>query len=103
MLGGAAVAFIFQNAAPTTVSIFAWQHTASLSVVLLGALCVGFVVALCLTLPSLFKAKWEVRVLMKRNKKLEENLMIYDPTPSKVTEPAPVESEDVVDIDEEAK
>ncbi len=103
IIGGLAVAFVFQNAEPVTVSVLLWQQSASLSVVLMVALAAGFAVALCLILPSLVKAKWQVRVLMKRNKKLEEDLMIYDPTPSKVTEPAPVDREDVVDIDEEAK
>jgi uncharacterized integral membrane protein len=99
VIGGAAVLFVLQNITPVEVSFFSWHLGGSLSVIILLALLTGMLISVLIVLPGLIKAEWQVRRLSKENKKLQDDLMLNSkPTPSKVTEPAPVESENVVDL-----
>jgi uncharacterized integral membrane protein len=102
IIGGASVVFVLQNITPITVTFFIWQVSGSLSVVLLATLLTGMIMSALILLPGILKAGWGMRQLIKRNKKLEDDLMLNSrPTASKVTEPMPVEYEPEIDIDEE--
>lgn len=103
IIGGAAVLFVLQNITPVTVSFFAWQMSGSLSVVLLLALLTGMLVSVLVLLPSFIKAEWQLRGLIKRNKKLEDDAMAPAPQASRATEPQPVGGEPTVDFDQESK
>jgi lipopolysaccharide assembly protein A len=99
VIGAVAVIFILQNITPVSITFFTWHIDGSLSVILLLTLLVGMLVSAMILLPSIMKSDWELKRLRKRNKKLEDDLAINTtPMPSKVTEPAPVESENVVDL-----
>lgn len=104
IIGAVSVVFVLQNIQPITVAFFSWQLDGSLSVILLAALLCGMLIAVLILLPSIIKAEWRIRKLVKENKKLESDLMLASkPTASTVTEMAPVGHDPEIDIDEELK
>ncbi len=104
IIGAVSVVFVLQNITNITVTFLAWELTGSLSVILLLALLSGMLVAVLVLLPSFIKAEWQLRKLIKQNKKLQDELeLASQPAASRVTEPAPVGHEPEIDIDEELK
>ena len=101
IIGGAAVVFVLQNITPITVTFFVWQVEGSLAVVLLATLLTGMLLSSLILLPGILKAGWQVRQLIKRNKKLEEGSMINTNPAPLSGGPAPVVREPEIDIDEE--
>ncbi len=74
LLGGVAVIFAFQNIEMVSVTFLSWQIDGSLSVVLALSVLTGILIALLLTLPELISHYFQYRVLLKKNKDLEEEL-----------------------------
>jgi uncharacterized integral membrane protein len=104
IIGAVSVVFVLQNITNITVTFLAWELTGSLSVILLLALLSGMLIAVLILLPSFIKAEWQLRKLVKQNRKLQDELaLVSKPVASAVTEPAPVVHDPEIDIDEELK
>ena len=54
-----AVLFALQNAAVVTINFGAWQLEQSLAIVLLTTLGLGIIISLLLSLPTIFKQRWQ--------------------------------------------
>ena len=97
VVGIVAVVFVLQNITPVTVGVLFWDFGGSLSIVLLVTLFIGMLTTALIVLPSLIKTRWELGVLRKQNKKLQDALMIDETPKPSSAEPSPVEGE-VVDL-----
>lgn len=69
-----AVVFALQNITAVTISFFAWQVSGSLSLILLLALAIGFLVGILVMLPSSIKSKMQLSNLRKSKKALEKEV-----------------------------
>lgn len=61
----AAVVFALQNGTPVTLTLVVWQIEAMLAVVVLGALTVGVCAGVLIMLPTVLRARRQVRVVRK--------------------------------------
>ena len=66
-----AVVFALQNTAAITVSFFTWSVSASLSLLLIVTLALGFILAILMMAPSLFKRGWLTSGLKRKVASLE--------------------------------
>jgi uncharacterized integral membrane protein len=69
----AAVAFALQNNLPVTVAFGVWSFESSLAMVLLLALGIGAVIAICLSWPSMIKNLWASSRLRKQVNQLQDD------------------------------
>src|SRR5512146_970505 len=97
----AAVAFALQNNLPVTVVFGVWSFESSLAMVLLLALGIGAVIAICLSWPSMIRNLWtnsrlrrqvnqlqdDKTMLEQRVVQLEEELTRVSPEPIPETRP----------------
>ena len=74
LLGALLVIFILQNMLVVTVSLFAWQMTASLALVLFLAVLCGVTITLLLLLPNLIRDDVRLSRATRRAKELEDEL-----------------------------
>ncbi|MFA7252511.1 MAG: LapA family protein [Candidatus Paceibacterota bacterium] len=74
ILGGLVVIFILQNTEIVTVSLFSWQFSGSLSLVMFLTISVVLAIVALLALPGSFKNYLQYRKLQKINLKLEDEL-----------------------------
>ena len=54
-VGALAVDFAMQNTAPVTVALFPWHFSAPLSLIILGAVAVGLLMAVLMMLPTVIR------------------------------------------------
>lgn len=77
-----ALIFSFQNIDTITVSFFKWEFTSSLALILIATLLTGFITAVIVLTPSIFKANLNIKKLINKNKKLEKdkdmNEIVYE-------------------------
>ena len=66
-----AVVFALQNTAAITVSFFTWSVSGSLSLLLIVTLALGFILAILMMAPSLFKRGWLTSGLKRKVASLE--------------------------------
>ncbi len=69
-----AVIFALQNITAVTISFFAWEVSGSLSLILLLALALGFLIGVLVMLPTVIKHKVQVSNQRKQKNKLEKEL-----------------------------
>lgn len=74
LLGGLSVVFVMQNTAVITITLFAWQLTGSLAVVLIMAILAGILITLLMILPESIDTFLKYRKFEKEIKRLEEDL-----------------------------
>ena len=74
LLGVVAVFFVLQNVSIVTVSLFAWDFTGSLALVLALAIFSGALVVTLLLLPESIHSYFKYRSLKKEYDKLEQDL-----------------------------
>jgi len=70
-----AVIFALQNSAPVAVSIGIWEFEASLAIILLVTLAIGFFVGLCVALPSLIRRNLRISRQKKQVAQLQSELV----------------------------
>jgi uncharacterized integral membrane protein len=69
----AAVAFALQNNLPVTVAFGVWSFESSLAMVLLLALGIGAVIAICLSWPSMIRNLWTSSRLRRQVNQLQDD------------------------------
>lgn len=74
ILGAIAVVFALQNVALVTVSFFAWQITAPLSIIILGTVLCGIVLTLLVLLPSVIRDEIYMATVRKQKRETEAEL-----------------------------
>ncbi len=74
ILGALAVIFALQNVALVTVSMFTWQVTAPLSIIILGTVLCGIVLTLLVLLPSVIRDEINVAAMRKQKRDTEAEL-----------------------------
>lgn len=93
-IGFLSLVFVLQNVDPVTVTFAVWHFSGSLSIILLLTLLAGMIIAALVLAPGIVVQKWQLRKAAKKIKTLEDDAMLRAaPVASKVTEPAPVQSE----------
>ena len=75
VLGAVLVIFVLQNVAVVTVSFLTWQITGSLALVLLASIISGIVITLLIILPGLIRDEFNLSILKKQKKQVEEELV----------------------------
>ncbi|MEO0409454.1 MAG: LapA family protein [Cyanobacteria bacterium P01_A01_bin.135] len=70
-----AIIFALQNAAPIVVSLGIWQFRASLAIILLVTLAIGFFLGLCVALPSLIRRNLRISRQKKQVEQLQGELV----------------------------
>ncbi|MGB3612429.1 MAG: LapA family protein [Elainellaceae cyanobacterium] len=85
-----AVIFALQNSAPVAVSIGVWEFEASLAIILLATLAIGFFVGLCVALPSLIRRNLRISRQKKQVAQLQSELVeTRTAAASDISEPPP--------------
>ncbi len=74
LLGAVTVIFALQNVDVITVSLFSWDITGSLALILLMAATSGMIVALLLLLPEFISNHFKYKALFKEKEKLKDDL-----------------------------
>jgi uncharacterized integral membrane protein len=69
----AAVAFALQNNLPVTVAFGVWSFESSLAMVLLLALGIGAIIAICLSWPSMLRNLWTNSRLRRQVNQLQDD------------------------------
>ncbi len=70
-----AVVFALQNSIPVEVSLGIWQFEASLAIILLVTLALGFFVGLCVAVPSLIRRNLRISRQKKQIAQLQSELV----------------------------
>lgn len=70
-----AIIFALQNAAPVAVSLGVWEFEASLAIILLATLAIGFFLGLCVALPSLLRRNLRISRQKKQVEQLQSELV----------------------------
>ena len=70
-----AIIFALQNAAPVAVTLGIWEFEASLAIILLVTLAIGFFVGLCVALPSLIRRNLRISRQKKQVAQLQSELV----------------------------
>lgn len=84
-----AVIFALQNITPVTISLFFWEVSGSLSLVLLLALGIGVLIGLLIMAPSAIRHRMAASGLRKQQAKLEKELEALQQKLSRLETPAP--------------
>ncbi|MGF1535283.1 MAG: lipopolysaccharide assembly LapA domain-containing protein [Elainellaceae cyanobacterium] len=70
-----AVVFALQNSAPIEVSLGIWDFEASLAIILLLTLAIGFFIGLCVALPALIRRNLRISRQKKQIDQLQSELV----------------------------
>jgi uncharacterized integral membrane protein len=74
LLGGLVIIFTFQNMTDVTVMFLSWSFEGSLALILALAVLSGILIASFLSLPDVFRRKFQVSKLKRHNEVLKEEL-----------------------------
>jgi len=93
ILGAVSVIFLLQNVAMVTVSFMTWQISASLAIVLFGALLCGIIIMSLVLIPSLIRDGAYLSSIKRQKRELENELAQLKAaaakTPVEVVTPVP--------------
>lgn len=73
-----AAAFAIQNAVAVWVRMFFWEFETSLVLVILGSICLGFLVAMLFTMYFKLKNFWQLRRQEREINELQEKIILLE-------------------------